>query len=89
MFTSLFVLTFIVSVVLNAADMSDFTSEGAWTGTNFVDETYGGYYGWKEPVRVRRYDASKDGGAADGRPDPRQQSIESFFQDSSRVEKLV
>ena len=74
--------------------MAGFSNESAWSETNFVDQTFRGYYGWKEPVRALRYGgatpataAAAVDAAADG--DIRRELFKEFFRDASRVAELV
>jgi len=71
-------------------DVADFSSETAWKSTNFVDDTFRGYYGWKEPVLVRRYDEDGDDRIEDGGSfDARKRSIENFVFNPVLMEKLM
>ena len=75
---------------LTAEDVADFSSETVWKSTNFVDDTFRGYYGWKEPVLVRRYDEDGDDRIEDGGSfDARKKSIENFVFNPVLMEKLV
>ena len=75
--------------------MAGFSNESAWSETHFVDQTFRGYYGWKEPIRVLRYGGATPATAAAGVDvtagggDTRRQLFKEFFRDASRVAELV
>jgi len=70
-------------------DVTDFSSEAAWRSTNFLDDTFRGYYGWKDPVVVRCYDDEDVEGDYLATEDTRQSRIDSFLQDPVLVGKAV
>ena len=67
--------------------MDDFSSESIWKSTNFVDETFRGYYGWKEPLSVLRYDVAVD--QVEEAEDVRKICIKQYFLGASCMQKLV